>query len=85
MKSFIPRAYAGFFLFFARPAGEYVKQIKVSNTAHLFSMRTNGVSVKPSDRYLCVGLTTVAALRVEIFCDLARRREILFPALWRAQ
>ena len=40
----------GFFCFFARPAGEYVKQIKVSNIAHLFSMRTNGLSLKVRDR-----------------------------------
>ena len=28
----------------AQPAGECVRQIKVSNIAHLFSMRTNGLS-----------------------------------------
>jgi hypothetical protein len=31
---------------------EHRKQIEVSNTAHLFSMRTNGLSLKPRDRHL---------------------------------
>src|ERR1700730_1355349 len=53
MRGFIPEARAcrTFFVFCA-PAGEYVKQIKVSNIAHLFSMRTNGLPVKPSGRQL---------------------------------
>jgi hypothetical protein len=54
MEDFIP--HAALFLFFARPGGEYVKQIKVSNIAHIFSMRTNGLSVKPCDRHLLCGV-----------------------------
>jgi hypothetical protein len=70
-----------FFCFFARPGGEYVKQIKVSNIAHIFSMRTNGLSVKPCDRHLLCGVNHSRRTARENFLQPCPAVGNLFPAL----
>jgi hypothetical protein len=53
----------------------------VSNIAHLFSMRTNGLSLKPCDGSRQAGLYMAAALPAEYFLQPCPAAEDLFHAL----
>jgi hypothetical protein len=54
-------------------------------SAHLFSIRTNGLSLKPRDRLPPSRLTHRGRLARENFCNLARWRENFFRAPFRAR
>src|SRR4029077_7487813 len=69
------------------PATTFHRRLHVIFTrryAHLFSIRTNGLSLKPRDRLPPSRLIHRGRLARENFCNLARWRENFFRALFRA-